>query len=57
MTPEQRRQILGDDVIAQIQERVDAAPVPSPEVIDKIRPILTRPAGRRVKVRPAANAA
>jgi SepF-like predicted cell division protein (DUF552 family) len=46
MNAAERRAILGDAVIAQIHELVAAAPEPSPEVIDKLRRILTRPAGR-----------
>ncbi|MGI3230602.1 hypothetical protein ACRJ4B_49960 [Streptomyces sp. GTA36] len=44
MTPAERRLLLGDDVIAHIQEQVDAAPAPPPHVIDELRRILTRPA-------------
>lgn len=46
MRADERRALLGDDVIAHIHALVDAAPEPSPEVIDKLRRILTRPAGR-----------
>jgi hypothetical protein len=57
MTREERRALLGDDVIARIHEEVAAAPEASPELIDELRPILTRPAARVVKSRPAADAA
>jgi hypothetical protein len=59
MTREQRRSLLGDAVIAQIHERVAQAPAPGSEVIDELRPILARPAGRAVRAvsRPAAEAA
>lgn len=57
MRADERRAILGDAVIEQIRERVAAAPEASPELIDKLRPILTQPAGRRVKTRPAPAAA
>ncbi|MFD9651751.1 hypothetical protein [Streptomyces mirabilis] len=56
MIHEERRALLGDAVIAQIHERVAAAPEPSPEVIDKLRRILTRPAGRITGSGPAADA-
>ena len=46
MTDEERRAILGDDVIAHIREVVDAAPDPTPEVVEALRRIFTRPAGR-----------
>lgn len=45
MTREERRRLLGDDVIAQIHARVAEAPEPSEDVIADIRRILTRPAG------------
>jgi hypothetical protein len=51
MHAEERRRILGDAVIAEIHARVAAAPEPSPEVIDKLRRILTRPAGRTAEAR------
>ncbi|MFF7553631.1 hypothetical protein ACFZA9_12175 [Streptomyces olivaceus] len=58
MSPAERRALLGDQVIAQIHERVEATPVPSPEVIDGLRRIFARPAGRAVQERrPAAAAA
>lgn len=41
MTDEERRLILGDDVIAHINEVVDAAPDPTPEAIEEIRKYLT----------------
>ncbi|WP_329032204.1 hypothetical protein OIE71_04495 [Streptomyces sp. NBC_01725] len=44
MTSAERRRLLGDDVIAEIHQRVAQAPPPTPEVIDALRPILTRPA-------------
>jgi len=45
MTPDQRRALLGDEVIARIRAEVAAAPPPPQEVLDLLRPILTRPAG------------
>jgi hypothetical protein len=57
MTREQRRALLGDDVIAEIHARVAQAPDPSPELVEDLRRIMTRPAGRVSSVRPAAEAA
>jgi hypothetical protein len=61
MTRDERRALLGDDVIAEIHARVAEAPEPSPEVVDDLRRIMTRPAGRvpvrELDVRPAAEAA
>ena len=45
MTREERRAILGDDVIAQIHTRVELAPPPSPELVEELRRIMTRPGG------------
>jgi hypothetical protein len=50
MSPEERRRILGDDVIAHIHARVAQAPPPPPEVIDRLRRILA-PAALRVRKR------
>lgn len=57
MTREERRALLGDDVIAAIHERVKLAPEPSPELVEELRRILTRPGGTVPKARPAADAA
>lgn len=44
MTPaERRRKRLGAAVIAHIHREVAKAPPPPPEVLDALRPILTRP--------------
>ncbi|MFG2400350.1 hypothetical protein [Streptomyces lydicus] len=40
MTPEQRRALLGDDVIDHIRAEVAKAAPPSPELIRKLRRIL-----------------
>lgn len=45
MTRAERRALLGDDVIAHIEEVVDAAPDPTPEVVDRLRRIFNQPAG------------
>lgn len=47
MTREERRAILGDAVIADIHRQVAEAPQPPPELIQKLRRILTRPAGHQ----------
>lgn len=58
MTPaEQRRALLGDDVIEQIRERVKLAPDPSPELVEELRRIFTNPGGSTPEPRPAADAA
>ncbi|MGW2209963.1 hypothetical protein [Streptomyces sp. NPDC001781] len=46
MTPERRRALLGDEVIAAIHARVAEAPEPTLEVVESLRRILTRPTGR-----------
>lgn len=53
MTAEERRALLGDDVIAEIHERVKAAPEPSDELVEELRRIITRPGGSARKSRPA----
>lgn len=54
MTREQRRALLGDKTIEQIHERVAQAPSAPPELIDFLRPILTRPARQTEQPTPAA---
>ncbi|MBT2505113.1 hypothetical protein J7I98_04220 [Streptomyces sp. ISL-98] len=54
---EERRALLGDDVIADIQRQVAAAPPPPPHVIAELRRILTRPAARTTPRTPARRAA
>jgi hypothetical protein len=56
MTREQRRALLGDDVIAHIHDLVEAAPEPGPELISRLRPILA-PAAARLQARKASEAA
>ena len=51
MTREQRRALLGDDVIAEIHARVAEAPEPSPELVEDLRRIMTRP-GHRTPLQP-----
>jgi hypothetical protein len=50
-TAEERRRLLGDDVIAHIHSGVEAAPAPPPHVIEELRRILTRPAAKGVKAK------
>jgi hypothetical protein len=40
MDAEERRRILGDDIIAHIHAEVAAAPPPPPEVIEMLRRIF-----------------
>lgn len=40
MTDEERRAILGDDVITDIREVVDAAPEPPAEFVEELRRFL-----------------
>jgi hypothetical protein len=47
MTREERRALLGDAVIARIHAEADAAIAehpPTSEVLDRLRPVLARPA-------------
>ncbi|WP_328436991.1 hypothetical protein OHA71_06720 [Streptomyces sp. NBC_00444] len=57
MTREERRALLGDDVIADIHEQVAAAPEPSPDLVEELRRIMTRPGGRVPEAPPAATEA
>jgi hypothetical protein len=57
VSPEQRRAILGDAVIEHINEVVDAAPAPTPEVVESLRHIFTRPLGPTLAASPLAPAA
>lgn len=45
MNREERRAILGDEVIAHIWARVAEAPEPSDELVAELRRIMTNPAG------------
>jgi len=45
MTRAERRAILGAEVIAHIDSLVDAAPEPTPEVVETLRRIFTNPLG------------
>lgn len=54
MTDEERRELLGDDVIAWIHAGVKAAPEPSDELVEELRRIISRPGGRRSRPADAA---
>lgn len=56
MTREQRRALLGDEVIERIHEEVEAAPEPGPELISRLRLILA-PAAARLQARKTTEAA
>ncbi|MFJ4624299.1 hypothetical protein [Streptomyces sp. NPDC088812] len=56
MTREERHALLGPDIVAHIHECVDAAPDPSPELVEKLRRIMTRPGGSVPASRPAVSA-
>lgn len=63
MTRDERLALLGPEIVAHIHQCVDAAPDPSPELVDDLRRIMTHPAGSApapapaASVRPAADAA
>lgn len=52
MNREERRRILGDEVIAAIRQRVAEAPDPSPELVEELRRIMTNPGGSVPRERP-----
>lgn len=45
MTRAERLAILGPATVARIRERVRQAPEPSDELVEKLRRIMTNPAG------------
>jgi hypothetical protein len=53
MTREERLALLGPETVARIHQRVDEAPDPSPELVAKLRRIMTNPAGATHPTRPA----
>ncbi|MFF7260670.1 hypothetical protein ACFZCL_10350 [Streptomyces sp. NPDC008159] len=55
MTREERRAILGDELVAKIRKRVQEAPDPSPELVEELRRIMTRPGGAIPTRRPEAD--
>jgi hypothetical protein len=57
MSTQMCRDLLGDDVIAHIDAVVDAAPEPTPEVVEVLRRIFTRPGGAVSQPFPVADAA
>jgi hypothetical protein len=54
MTREERHAILGPATVAQIHARVKQAPEPSDELVDKLRRIMTNPAGEFPASQPLA---
>lgn len=46
MTDDECRALLGDDVIAEIEERVAQAPPPTPELIAQLRTVFASAAPR-----------
>jgi len=55
MTREERLAILGPATVAAIRARVALAPEPTDEVVEKLRRIMTNPAGEIPEPRPADN--
>lgn len=55
MTREERRQILGDEIVAHIHDLVAEAPEPPAEAVEKLRRIMTRPGGAIPAPRPAVD--
>ena len=53
MRQEERLAILGAATVAEIQRRVDAAPIPPPDSLEKLRHILA-PALERVRAQRTA---
>lgn len=57
MTRDEHRALLGDKILAHIDALAEAAPEPSPEVVEHLRRIMTHPAGAIPEPRPAEPAA
>lgn len=57
MTRAERHALLGDEIVAHIHDLVRQAPEPDDELVDKLRRIMTNPAGHVPAPRPAADAA
>ncbi|MFG2473554.1 hypothetical protein [Streptomyces fagopyri] len=53
MTRAERLAILGPETVAKIRARVALAPPPTPELIEDLRRIMTRPGGETPTPRPA----
>jgi hypothetical protein len=53
VTREERHALLGPAIVKHIHECVDAAPDPPPELVAKLRRIMTNPAGSVPAPRPA----
>ncbi|MET7458476.1 hypothetical protein ABZT03_43040 [Streptomyces sp. NPDC005574] len=57
MTREERLALLPPEALAYIDARVEEAPEPTPELVEELRRIMTRPAGVTPRTQPAAHAA
>jgi hypothetical protein len=57
MNREERRRLLGDEVIAHIEALVDAAPEPPPEVVERLRRIFWNPQGEPPRTDPRGSRA
>jgi hypothetical protein len=57
MTGPERRALLGDEVITHIHEEAALAPAPPSDLIERLRLVLTRPAGQPHGERRARSAA
>ncbi|MEU0035114.1 hypothetical protein [Streptomyces sp. NPDC006333] len=55
MTREERLAILGPEIVDHIHDLVAEAPPPPPEVVEKLRRIMTRPGGEIPVPRPAVD--
>lgn len=54
MTRAERHALLSPELLAEIKQRVAEAPEPTPELVEELRRIMTRPAGSVPQARPAA---
>lgn len=57
MTRAERHALLGPEIVAHIHDLVREAPEPDDALVDKLRRIMTNPAGHVPAPRPAADAA
>lgn len=51
MTSAERQALLGEDVLAHLDALVDAAPEPTPEVVEALRRIFATPLGGKPTTR------
>lgn len=57
MTREERHALLGPAAVAHIHARAAEAPEPTPELVEELRQIMTRPGGHVPAPQPASHAA